>query len=515
MSKVLERKMFAKQAKKFAEGGEVSRQAPAFDMEAVTVPRSQRERMATELLGRDLGYSLLAQGDRPMLTRPTATGMPQMAPPQGVPPQMQAAQMQQLAQAGMLPRFQEGGEVSATEVPSMWSSIRERLAMPFRERTGPILDPNTGEPVEFIDPNSTIDTFMSEAVPALLPMARGARGLGSLGRRAPVEPTTPKGPGPWEADRTTGPWSKPTLPTPRAQPPEPKPPGPTGPSIPGDTAPGTSVPQAGTRLPPASTPRQGGSWLERFGRSPASRLPDVPEEIQLNREDEMEREREANRAAAFKNIAQPEAPKEATKRGDRLAPAPPAAPPPTGRKDTDLENIKAARQENMWLAMMQAGLAIAGGRSPNAITNIGQGGQAGLASFMALEQQRRRDEDAAMRRAVAEREVNLQEQRLNMMAPYYQAQTAYLQARPSIEAARLQNMREAAFARARNEARKAWDNEYKNNMAKYAGKDPAIVAAERDLFIQREAQQLAPGFMQQFMYGGGQAAESGTTPPEE
>lgn len=95
---------------------------------------------------------------------------------------------------------------------------------------------------------------------------------------------------------------------------------------------------------------------------------------------------------------------------ERTVPAAQAAPPPPPtedrkppREDTlqlTLKEIKAEREadrrQNAYLALMQAGLAIAGGRSPNAISNIGAGGQAGLAAFAAMERASR--EDAAARR---------------------------------------------------------------------------------------------------------------------
>lgn len=62
---------------------------------------------------------------------------------------------------------------------------------------------------------------------------------------------------------------------------------------------------------------------------------------------------------------------------------------------TNLEKIKAdraaQRQENINLALMQAGLAIAGGTSANALTNIGQGGISGLQAFGQAERESRAD----------------------------------------------------------------------------------------------------------------------------
>jgi hypothetical protein len=85
------------------------------------------------------------------------------------------------------------------------------------------------------------------------------------------------------------------------------------------------------------------------------------------------------------------------------APAP-AAERPKGEVQLTLEGIKADRarlaedkKQNAMLALMQAGLAMAAGRSPSAISNIAAGGQAGIAAFAGMERDRRA-EDAALRR---------------------------------------------------------------------------------------------------------------------
>jgi len=66
------------------------------------------------------------------------------------------------------------------------------------------------------------------------------------------------------------------------------------------------------------------------------------------------------------------------------------------RQATAAERSAAERRENALLALMQAGFAMAAGRSPNAISNIGAGGQAGIAAFASMEKARREDE--SMRR---------------------------------------------------------------------------------------------------------------------
>lgn len=81
-----------------------------------------------------------------------------------------------------------------------------------------------------------------------------------------------------------------------------------------------------------------------------------------------------------------------------------AAERPKGALELTLEGIRADRarlaedkKQNAMLALMQAGLAMAAGRSPSAISNIAAGGQAGIAAFAGMEKDRRA-EDAALRR---------------------------------------------------------------------------------------------------------------------
>lgn len=105
------------------------------------------------------------------------------------------------------------------------------------------------------------------------------------------------------------------------------------------------------------------------------------------------------------------------------AAAPARAPErPKGALELTLEGIKAERaksaeekRQNALLALMQAGFAMAAGRSPSALSNIAAGGQAGVAAFAGMERDRRA-EDAALRREetalVLERErMRAQEER--------------------------------------------------------------------------------------------------------
>jgi hypothetical protein len=92
-------------------------------------------------------------------------------------------------------------------------------------------------------------------------------------------------------------------------------------------------------------------------------------------------------------------------------PPPPAAtrPPvkPKGELELSLEAIRSRRgedrKENALLALMQAGFATAAGQSPNALSNIGAGGQAGIAAFAGMERASREDQRDAMRDLTARR----------------------------------------------------------------------------------------------------------------
>lgn len=111
----------------------------------------------------------------------------------------------------------------------------------------------------------------------------------------------------------------------------------------------------------------------------------------------------------------------------------PSEPPPSaaasaprprekGALELTLEGIRAERaksaedrRQNALLALMQAGFAAAAGTSPNALTNIGAGGQAGIASFANLEKARR-EEQSALRRdelqlQLAQAQMKAQEER--------------------------------------------------------------------------------------------------------
>lgn len=468
MSRVLARSMFKKKAPKrsargvgitsmleddvpgYAEGGEVNDD------------RTERERMAEMLLeqGRE-EFKGFAEGERPQMFRPPAT-MGMM--PQPNPQQMQAAQMQQMAQMGLLPRFQEGGFVQRQPI-SGWGSRIRGWSEP---------DTRAGSP-------STDNPEFRYREPAMFVRRQPLYGWGSRVRGwSEAEPrgdselraenrAEPESRGGWGSNFRG--WSEaPSLWSGISSLYTGNPPLPEGVDTFGDPM-GPGPRMSDFPLPPGG----GRDLLTELGPSDPTGLPGalfgVPRFTKPSAPNEaeqaaMEADRESRRAAGFSRIAEPE---------KKKAPPPPL---PGEKKKDNLQDIKAerearkaelaaeaaaAREQNKWLAIMQAGLAIAGGRSPNAITNIGQGGQAGLASFMALEQQRRRDEDAAMRRDIAEREYGLQERKLKLMEPVYQAQAMAPQYRMQAALARLSAAQQKEFGNLNIKARENIDAKMKAN----------------------------------------------------
>lgn len=455
MSRVLARKMFKKNApKRSAKGVGITSMLEddvagyAEGGEVSKSDRAERERMAQDLL--DLGraeFQMFAEGERPQMTRPPATmGMV----PQPNPQAAQAAQMQQMAQMGMLPRFQEGGMV---EAPSAWSRLRQGIgsAIGMRGRQ-PMFARNTNPEIY----GSPIGSEMGSP----------AMDNPEFRYRAPAMPIA-------NASYTD----------------------PMG-GYTGGTEPPPPTPDQGLNIPVPGPVRA------------ALGLPVFPEPEEKPYKPSAE---SGSPAGDTGGIMGGRVRREEPKKKE----APP--PPPAERKSSDLSEIKQereskaamARQENMWLALMQAGLAIAGGRSPNAITNIGQGGQAGLASFMALEQQRRRDEDAAMRRDIAEREFRLQERRFQAQEPLLAAQAEYYRNRPAMDAARLQAQQQVARQRAVDAAQKAWENRTKSGpfAIEFMKMNDVQKKAAEELYLRQEFNRRYNEELSAFragVYGGGQ-----------
>ena len=461
MSRVLARKMFKNKAPKrsakgtgitsmleddvpgFAEGGEVE-----------VDDRAEREKIARELLARNRdegeGYQRFSAEERPRMTRLPATAG--MAAPPPNPQAMQAMQMQRMAQMGMLPRFSRGGVASKFDAPN--SGI-------------PIFDPGTGgfsAPVE-----------MSSPTIAYTPEPIIFDGREPPAQITPYVPKTPAGRALYSGIAAT----------------------------PERIAAVEKAQELESRRAAIEAAREANpvpGWFSEVtdeeraaarARQEAAIRDTIPAPSEA-KQAAMEAGREARRAAGLSSLPFAPTPKEQKREesggGDSG----------TREKKTDLPDIKAeraakaeaARRENVWLAMMQAGLAIAGGKSSNAITNIGQGGQAGLASFMALEQQRRRDEDAAERRDLAEREYGLQVRRQKMQEPYYQAQTEYLKMRPEIAAAQLQLQRDKMLLLAQDQAQQKVYDEVKANPMAYTKKDGTRDELKIQAEISKRTQQI-------------------------
>ena len=481
MSRVLARPMFNKKAPKrsskgvgitsglmddvagYAEGGEVMDD------------RTERERAARMLLERNRDengdYQRFSETERPQMYRPAAT-MPM--PPQPNPQQMQAMQMQQMAQMGMLPRFQEGGEV---QTPSLWNRINNFLWNP----------PGMDRPPTLSEMRR--DMGRSMGLPALT-------NTGISGARAMDDPNA-----------MTPAIEQEQIPTPQYRNPM--------------TAAQSETPQP-RQFPPEGTMTRADS----IGGERPVMIP-TRDEARVIRSEERtspgEPDREAARGRGLMSLPKPKAaPEDDEEQGDQGEPGSTrrAGPPPA----SNLSDIKAeraakaaaARQENIWLALMQAGLAIAGGKSSNAITNIGQGGQAGLASFMALEQQRRRDEDAAMRRDLAEREYGLQQRRLAMQEPYYQAMTQRQLAAPYIAAQEAARRDQLARLNAMRLAEDAWKTYSKDNV-ELMGLKPEARKMKYDIFLKQKMAEFYPQEQLRLQPGVGVPRQGGaaSTEPEE
>jgi hypothetical protein len=476
----------------YAEGGEVKDD------------RAERERLAQMLLEQNREeFRGFAEGERPQMFRPPATmGMVQQPNPQ----QMQAAQMQQMAQMGMLPRFQEGGIVQAQPLSGWgsritgWSQLFPRGANP-EVSGGTIGSPAMDNP-EFR--SSSLTAMAPATAPATTPQqdslaSRLAARRSAEQQRLAAEEEAVQKRNQAQNDVFRSPEGQEAM---------------------------DLMTQGRILNDPA---------LYQKGRDALKKLTDTAYET---RGAETGPLLPGGSAPVIEEPRYTPSAESGSPAGDtggimggKMAPikkkdAPPPPPPPGDRKSSDLSDIKsereakaaAARQENVWLALMQAGLAIAGGRSPNAITNIGQGGQAGLGSFMALEQQRRKDEDAATRRDLAEREYQLQVRRQNLQAPLLQAQAAYWQNRPAMDQARLVAQQQVARQRAQDAAQKAWKDEISSpaGQLKYMKmSDPAKQAAQ-ELFLQKEFQRRYRDELSAFNAGVyGSPRETGPSSAEE
>jgi hypothetical protein len=136
----------------------------------------------------------------------------------------------------------------------------------------------------------------------------------------------------------------------------------------------------------------------------------------------------------------------------------------------DREANKAQRKENQLLALMQAGFAMAAGRSPNALANIAAGGASGVATLADLEKGRRA-EDAALRREILESEL---------------AQERTSEARAEREAARQDRAlsREQTSLRSLSDSNRSYAQQAENRLLRLEAlvKDPLVPQTDKDRY---------------------------------
>lgn len=499
MPNVLGRKLFKKQSSRgkgitsmledfpqgFAEGGEV------------TSP-TERKRLAMDMLARarEEGFSFFEEGERPSLTRQAAVGG---APAMGPDPRA-AQQLAMMQQLGMMPpRFQQGGLNDLTDAPGMMSGFE----------TSPMMEVPRGTPVLTPSTSPSGQSQLSRDIEGLVKRqgevaeSRGRSFFGGLAQtRRDLE----------EAERI------------RSEALSKRPPG----STVGDYF-RTLTPEeiAEREAARAAAEAKTQAELERL-RTVSSRggFPEVTEDPFEARQ---QAGFEGGRAEAMRNVPRREEPE--TK---KETPPPPAAGgdrpgvslPATSGIDVLIEDIKARREglratrdENKAMALIQAGLAIASGRSANALSNIGAGGLAGIQALREGERDIRREqrelssdemrlalarEQAGAERAYREATLGLRREELTAMDDLRKAQAEAFRARPGLEMAQIEQRRRAAMAQARIAAEKAVDDMIKANPMQFMTPKGTIDLMKRDIEVSRRYNAVLPSFMQG---GGGGTAE--------
>lgn len=122
----------------------------------------------------------------------------------------------------------------------------------------------------------------------------------------------------------------------------------------------------------------------------------------------------------------------------------------------------ADRRENALLALMNAGFAMAAGKSPHALQNIGAGGQAGIQAFAEMEKGRRDSEYRQAMQDLHERELRMRQEELGYKAPLYKAQAKAQEDLPAYRERIAANREFLAKQRAIEAADKEYDNLLKN-----------------------------------------------------
>ena len=480
------------------------------DGSSAEMTREERMQVAQEMLAQakmrqnpEYYFNTLAQGDRPAMTRPVASS----APPPAMQPMPAMQQMAQMQAAGVRPvgmadggivriGFSEGGlnegeEDNLSQEPDSMSPEDEELYKEGLARAqGPrgilellgLEEPlytgmSEDEIVAAEKERGFLDSTLGEAAMTAIPLGGVGRGLAKTGK------------GLFSLGRKLFPKVRPVKP-----------------SI---GAPSAGAPSAGA--PSAGAPSAGTSTVPNVSlKTPTpSNVPKVPpkqltvaQKAAEARKAKMQTIRDAFAGKTPKPpVAKPKPPvvqpppisgpirtaiqtlipgyfmNENLEQVDRVldrqldkgaqgvqpglsAPYPPKkpvvetpkeAPPTVDRKQTALEAIKAEREaqkdQNFNMALMQAGLAMMAGKSPNALQNIAEGGISGLATYGDLEKSDRAS-------ALDERKMAAYEDSLERKAEYQTSQTARAMA--------------VAKQRGEIEAEKAYDKWVQNEGATFS-----------------------------------------------
>jgi len=333
-------------------------------------------------------FNTLAASDRPAMTRPVASS----APPPAMQQMPAAQQMAQMQAAGVRPvgmadggevrkGFQEGGPTFTEklgEYAKMPSDYFRREILGIEDAPAPSLEDSSVEPtvelpddgvprdedgnVLLFDPEGNrVDYFMDKGIQAI-PYMSALKKLGTARKGLPRSATKPKD---FQSiiDRSKKPSVDPSNPfDPRNY----------GPQLP---KPQSSVPSAGIKDPALNL-----SSFERLGLGERAYL--APSEAKLD-------PKVSPNLSGFGGGSTTPGIAGLAQTADKPIVEAPREAPAEDRKLTALEGIKAEREaqknQNFNLALMQAGLAMMGGKSSNALQNIAEGGISGLAAYTGLE----------------------------------------------------------------------------------------------------------------------------------
>jgi hypothetical protein len=350
--------------------------------------REERMQMAKDMLAEaqmkqtpEYYFNTLAASDRPAMTRPVASS----APPPAMQQMPAAQQMAQMQAAGVRPVGMAEGGLASFRDPRMEAvNLADLPAEGASESSYLIPNPEDvprdeeGNVILFDPEGNPIDYFMDKATD-LIPYMKGLKGLKGSQGKTPSKSTKPD---------TTSPFNPNNY--------------------------GPQRPKSQTSVPSAGDPSKSGSGrfidpaiLERIGLGAKTGLPssfDDPLQLSLAQVaggsgDYMSKVLSPTPDAQVAGGSGDYMSKVGATRAEETS-----TPPPAERKLTELEQIKADRkaekERNFYLGLMQAGLAVAAGKSPDALQNIAQGGISGLQSYAGLEADSRkaeREDMAALR----------------------------------------------------------------------------------------------------------------------